>query len=90
MDDPLMKAKLLNPYQNETTSLLIGDLTVENRLDRISLYGSLDITKDQIGLTDALQLKDIIDSIVDTLQKENNLPERIVIEKADSVVNPFL
>jgi len=85
-----MKAKLLNPYQNETTSLLIGDLTVENRLDRISLYGSLDITKDQIGLTDALQLKDIIDSIVDTLQKENNLPERIVIEKADSVVNPFL
>ena len=85
-----MKAKLLNPYQNETTSLLIGDLTVENRLDRISLYGSLDITKDQIGLTDALQLKDIIDSIVETLQKENNLPERIVIEKADSVVNPFL
>ena len=85
-----MEAKLLNPYQNETTSLLIGDLTVENRLDRISLYGSLDITKDQIGLTDALQLKDIIDSIVDTLEKENNLPERIVIEKADSVVNPFL
>ncbi len=85
-----MKAKLLNPYQNETTSLLIGDLTVENRLDRISLYGSLDITKDHIGLEDAQQLKDIIDSIVDTLQKENNLPERIVIDKADSVVNPFL
>ena len=63
-----MKAKLLNPYQNETTSLLIGDLTVENRLDRISLYGSLDITKDHIGLEDAQQLKDIIDSIVDTLQ----------------------
>ncbi len=85
-----MKTEVLNPYHNETTSLLIGDLTVENRLDRISLYGSLDITKDHIGLEDAQQLKDIIDSIVDTLQKENNLPKRIVIEKADSVLNPFL
>jgi hypothetical protein len=90
MDDPLMITDTFNPYHNETTSLIIGDLTIENRLDRISLYGSLDITKDRIGLTDALQLKDIIDSIVETLQKENNLPKRIVIEKADSVVNPFL
>jgi hypothetical protein len=90
MDDPLMITDIFNPYHNETTSLIIGDLTIENRLDRISLYGSLDITKDRIGLTDALQLKDIIDSIVETLQKENNLPKRIVIEKADSVVNPFL
>ncbi|MCK9372711.1 MAG: hypothetical protein M0P91_05895 [Sulfuricurvum sp.] len=37
-------------YENETDSFLIGNLTVENRLDRISLYGSLDLPKTATGL----------------------------------------
>jgi len=84
-----MQTEILNPYQNETTSLLIGDLTIENRLDRISLYGSLDITKDAMGLTNALQLKAIINATVEALQQEPHLPEHIEIEATDSVANPF-
>ncbi len=41
-------------YENETDSFTIGAMTVENRLDRISIYGSLDITKDKEGRDDIL------------------------------------
>lgn len=84
-----MKTQPFSAYENESDSLLIGDLTVENRLDRLSLYGSLDITKDCIGLENAQQLKQIIDATVEALKKEKNLPERITIEESDTIENPF-
>jgi len=76
-------------YENETDSFLIDELTVENRLDRISLYGSLDITKDARGLEYALKLKRIIDASVEALRRDKNLPERIEVEKTESIENPF-
>ncbi|MCX6074291.1 MAG: hypothetical protein NTY39_08235 [Campylobacterales bacterium] len=85
-----MKTQPFSAYENESDSLLIGDLTVENRLDRLSLYGSLDITKDTVGLQDALKLKALLDATVRALQNETNLPERIEIEETDNVANPFL
>ncbi|MHB8100338.1 MAG: hypothetical protein ACYDD5_12210 [Sulfuricurvum sp.] len=76
-------------YENETDSFNIGDMTLENRLDRISIYGSLDITKDKEGLENALKLKRIIDASIDALKRDKNLPERIEIIPVDTVENPF-
>lgn len=76
-------------YENETDSFSIGDMTVENRLDRISIYGSFDITKDKKGLEMALKLKRIIDSSIDALKRDKNLPDHIEITGTDSVENPF-
>lgn len=77
-------------YENESDSFSIGGMTVENRLDRISIYGSLDITKDKEGLEYALKLKRIIDSSVDALKREKNLPDKIEILEVESVPNPFV
>lgn len=77
------------PYQNETETYLINDLTVENRLDRISIYGSVDITKDKAGLEHALILKRLLDATIDELKRNRNLPEHIEIKPAESVENPF-
>jgi hypothetical protein len=77
-------------YENESDSFSIGGMTVENRLDRISIYGSLDITKDKEGLEYALKLKRIIDSSVDALKREKNLPDKIEILEVESVANPFI
>jgi len=44
-----MAKKTINPFKNESESLQIGDLTVENRIDRISIFGSIDITRDKEG-----------------------------------------
>jgi hypothetical protein len=34
-------------------------LTIEDRTDRVTIYGNLDVTRDKAGLADARQLKDI-------------------------------
>ncbi len=76
-------------YENEVDSLLIDNLTVENRLDRISIYGSLDLTKDRQGLEFAMKLKRIVDASIDALKRDRNLPDYIDIKASESVKNPF-
>jgi hypothetical protein len=81
-------ARAFLAYENEEDSFALGDFTIENRIDRISLYGSIDLTKDKEGLTKALEIKRIIDAAVDVL-KGKNIPERIEVESAKTVPNPF-
>jgi hypothetical protein len=38
------------PFADEAVALRIGGLTGENRLDRVSLWGNLDLTRDRAGL----------------------------------------
>lgn len=76
-------------YENETDAFQIDTLTVENRLDRISIYGSLDLTKDRHGLESALKLKRIIDASIDALKRDKNLPDQITTVPSESVDNPF-
>jgi len=86
-----MKEKLLciDPYANEEDVIHIGELDIENRLDRISMQGSIDITKDQQGIEYAFALKRQIDTIVEYLKKQA-LPEKISVENvAKEVENPF-
>jgi hypothetical protein len=56
----IMTATRFSPFRNETDRLQIGGLTVENRLDRICLHGSLDIPRDQEGLVAARKLMDVL------------------------------
>jgi hypothetical protein len=81
-------AQPIKPFRNESECLQIGDLTIENRLDRVSLFGSLDITLDREGLESARQLKRILDLTLAALEGAD-LPDRITLEAGDSVENPF-
>jgi hypothetical protein len=45
-----------HPFADDPTSTLVSDLTIENRLDRVSLYGSLELTCDRQGLENARRL----------------------------------
>ncbi|HEX5329523.1 hypothetical protein [Sulfuricurvum sp.] len=76
-------------YENETDSFQIDNLSVENRLDRISIYGSLDITKDKHGLEAALKLKRLIDASIDALKRDKHLPDQVEIIPSERVENPF-
>ena len=79
----------LQPFQNESDSITIGDLTIENRTDQLEIYGSLSIARDQNGLKQALELKKIIDDAVAHLQAASDLPEVVTFRPMDSVDNPF-
>lgn len=76
------------PYANESEEQEIGNLKIENRLDRISVYGDLDITRDQAGLAVARDLKTVIDAIVNVLEGEK-LPEKVPAPVVKKVKNPF-
>ncbi|MEN3294982.1 MAG: hypothetical protein V7642_4235, partial [Burkholderiales bacterium] len=52
----------IKPFTNEEESIAIGDLTIENRLDRVEMYGSAQITKDKAGLRLAQELRQVLDA----------------------------
>ena len=79
----------ITPFQNETESITIGNLTIENRLDQVEMYGSLSITRDQSGLALALQLKSVLDAAVTHLQQTPKLPVQIIFKATDEIDNPF-
>lgn len=78
----------IQPFQNEEESVTILELTIENRLDRVSIYGSVDITKDKQGLEYILDIKRQIDAIAEHLKNEE-LPDRVETVEAKEVDNPF-
>ncbi len=80
---------LLQPFQNESQSLSIGELTVENRVDQVELYGSLAITRDKAGLQLARELKAVVDATLAQLEAAPDLPEQIALRPTDHVDNPF-
>ena len=78
------------PFADDAASVSIAKLTVENSTDRIALYGSLDLTRDQQGLADARALKAILDQAVQVLEAQEDLPEAVPAAAAPrTVTNPF-
>lgn len=61
-----------NPVPFDNRSFTLGDLTVESAEDVISVYGSLDIRRDQTGLTSARALSDYFTSLVAELERQNS------------------
>jgi hypothetical protein len=83
-----MCAKKFVPYANESDVLNIGTLSVENRLDRVSLSGDLDLTLDQAGLALAKQLQTLLGEVVAELEKQE-LPKQLPPPEVKTVDNPF-
>ena len=79
----------LKPLADDATSISIGKLTVENGTDTVSLYGSLDINRDQQGLAEAKRLKELVDRIVETLEAGSLPAAAPAAAVAKTVRNPF-
>ncbi|KGT46057.1 MULTISPECIES: hypothetical protein [Acinetobacter] len=81
---------MFKAYEKGIESHAIHDLTVENDLDCVSLYGNLQLTRDQQGLKAAKALQAIINDIVAQLENTPDLPEKIQRDDAQEIDNPFL
>jgi len=78
------------PFSDDTASLSINDLTVENGTDKVAIYGSLDLTRDKEGLKKARALKGLVDSVVKALAQDKDLPDKAPQdEPTQQVKNPF-
>ena len=71
----------LTPFADDAASVSIGKLTIENGTDRVALYGSLDITRDQQGLVHARALLAILQACwrTRTLRARQETTDRLVL-----------
>jgi hypothetical protein len=76
------------PYENEADVLEVGNLMLENRLDRITISGDVDLTADQAGLEAARHLHALLGAAVAYLEKQD-LPEHLPPPAVKTVANPF-
>ncbi|WP_273777642.1 hypothetical protein [Acinetobacter sp. GSS19] len=80
---------MFKPFEQGTESSAIEDLTLENQTDYVSLYGNLQITKDQAGLKNAKALQAFLNQVVAALEQEENLPQQIERKAEGEIENPF-
>jgi hypothetical protein len=76
------------PYANEADVLHIGGLCIENRVDRVSLHGDVDLTCDKVGLAHAKALQALLADVVSKLESEA-LPDTLPPPAVGTVPNPF-
>lgn len=81
---------MFKPFENGTESHSIHDLTLENDLDRVNVYGNLQIGKDQAGLQAAKALQRYLNEIVTYLETQKDLPAHIENQDDNEIENPFL
>jgi hypothetical protein len=80
----------IHPFANESESITFDSLTIENRTDRVTIYGNIDVTRDKAGLASARQRRQILDDVVRTLEAGQKLPDQVAPLKATkSDENPF-
>jgi hypothetical protein len=77
-----------SPYANEADVLHIGGLSIENRVDRVSVHGDVDLTRDKAGLAHARALLALLAYVVNKLESES-LPDHLPPPAVGSVPNPF-
>ena len=76
------------PYANEADVLHIGNLTIENRVDRITVSGDIDFTRDKAGQADARKLHKLLTDVLAKLDAAD-LPARLPPPAIEHVDNPF-
>ena len=81
-------APAFTPYENEADVIEIGSLMLENRLDRITISGDVDLTADKRGLEAARRLHALLGQVVASLESKD-LPDQLPPPKVEKVDNPF-
>ena len=84
----MTRKKSFTPYANEADVLEIGNLMLENRVDRITVSGDVDLTADKQGLQDARRLQQALAAIIAALESRD-LPDRLPPPAITTVANPF-
>lgn len=80
--------KPFKPFANEADVLELDNLMLENRLDRISISGDVDLTADKAGLELARRLHAQLGAVVEALEARE-LPDRLPPPDVKTVDNPF-
>ncbi|ABE47268.1 hypothetical protein [Polaromonas sp. JS666] len=78
------------PFADESSVVTVDQMTVENRLDRVIVTGSIEITHDKEGLAKAEALLALLQPVLQHLQQQTGLPDHVVTAAPATTANPFL
>lgn len=80
----------MKPFADDSAATSVGDMRLENGRDRIAVYGSLDLTRDQAGLALAREMRGVLDAAIQVLEADSVLPAAVAPPKRPGKVpNPF-
>ena len=82
------KPATFTPFANEADVAGIGELMLENRVDRITISGDVDLTVDLPGLERARRLHALLGDIVAALEARE-LPDELPPPDVKTIDNPF-
>ena len=77
-------------FADDCSSYTLDNLTFENNADRLSVYGDMQIQRDQQGLQQLLALQSLINQAVIALQADDTLPDPLTAANHNEIDNPFL
>ncbi len=78
------------PFADDTASIALGGLTVENGTDRIAIYGTLDLTRDKPGLAVAKELLAFLAAAI-KMMETHGVPDKVAPPiNTVAVKNPFM
>lgn len=84
---------MFQPFKIGTESIDIDDLTLENGLDVVNMYGQVQFHQDVISLNKAKQLHQLLHHVIEHLEQQQQLgtlPEKVEFLPSKMVNNPFL
>ncbi len=82
---------MIKPFADDEAVASIGDLAIENGTGKVAISGSVEITRDQVGLERARALKQLADDLVAELEA-CHAPQQVAAAQTasvDQVANPF-
>lgn len=83
---------LFTPFANAIDAVNVGELSIENGEQRITIFGQLEINRDQQGLAQAQWLAEFFQNLAVTLAAEKTLPAQLPAEiptASTQIDNPF-
>ena len=85
----LSDAKKRTVFTMSYVTYLLGDRHMSSRLDRVTLQGNVELTRDRRGLALARELHAVLGATLKALEADKALPEAVDILAPRSVKNPF-
>ena len=77
-------------FADDCSAYTLDNLTFENNADYLSVYGDIQIQRDQQGLQQLLALQSLINQAIMALQADEALPEQLPASIHNEINNPFL
>ena len=87
---------MIEPFVNNSQSMQIGELVIENQTDKIIIYGDIDLHFDETGHEQAKQLHELMTKILQAFEDNSQYSKNVTESKdnndrADVIIdNPFL